>query len=280
MFEKRNQVGGGERAKGHDGEEYEGSPQDASALLMNCVETLISKAVGRDVRQIHDGLKALHTQLLQAIVKLHAMSELLDDKLAPFRTQLTKIEAGQQQINYSLERIAERQEQLTEESKLLESASRRNQLLANEHYENHVIQPMVRSLIPTLDYVEDARDGIPGRGEDGDERIQELTEGVLIQLGQFLSAYGVEPIQHRAGAKFDPTEMKSVKTVTTHDKRLDKYVAKSLQAGFRGPQQRLLRPESVVLYKYCEPSMKSNKQRRNHETGIRSRQSSLQNGRA
>jgi molecular chaperone GrpE (heat shock protein) len=51
--------------------------------------------------------------------------------------------------------------------------------------------------------------------------------------------------------------MKPVSRVSTTDKRLDGLVAKSLQIGFRWNQQRLLRPESVSIYKYVQANIKS-----------------------
>ena len=261
MFEKRNLVTERERIRGHDGEEYDASAQDIAQSMANYVEALIAKAVERAIGQTNVGICALHTQLSEVINQQQAILEQLDDKLAPLRTKTSKIEAGQQQIGYSLERISERIEQLRAESQLLENASQEKQLLTHEYYENHIFLPMVRSLIPIFDFVEDARNGTPSSG-NAEERIQKITEGVSIQLVQFLSVHGVEPIQHKIGARFDPSEMRPVKTETTHDKRLDNRVAKSLRTGFRGQQQRLLRPESVALYKYRESkSITSEKER-------------------
>jgi molecular chaperone GrpE (heat shock protein) len=51
--------------------------------------------------------------------------------------------------------------------------------------------------------------------------------------------------------------MKPVSRVSTTDKRQDGLVARSLQIGFRWNQQRLLRPESVSIYKYVQANIKS-----------------------
>ncbi|MHC4538692.1 MAG: nucleotide exchange factor GrpE, partial [Planctomycetota bacterium] len=244
-----------EKVKGHDGEEYEDSTQNAALSLANCVEALIGRMLEKAIERTNVELGLFRSELSHVLGKQQATLELTDEKLAPLSAQLAKLQTGQQQISYSLERVEERLEQLNAESKLLENASRENRLLTEEHYENHVFQPMVRSLFPAFDLLDDAQNGIAERTEDSDKRTQQLIEGILIQLGQFLSAYGVERIEHKPGAKFDPAEMSPVKTVTTHDKRLDNRVGKSLRAGFRGPQQRLLRTESVALYRYREPKL-------------------------
>jgi len=152
-----------------------------------------------------------------------------------------------------LERIEKQLDQLIAGNKLLENASQENRILSEEHYQDHIVEPMVRSLFPVIDLINDAKNRNMDSGKDENTGANGLTEAIFIQLQQFLSAYQIEPIQHQPGAKFDPRQMRPLKTVSTQDKRLADRVARSLQAGFRCGRERLLRPESIALYKYCQP---------------------------
>ena len=126
-----------------------------------------------------------------------------------------------------------------------------------QHYEDHIIQPMARSLFAVIDLVEDAHKPRKDNNCQTGQDQADLIEAVRIQLEQFFQNYGVEVIRHQPNTQFNRQLMKPVSRVSTTDKRLDGLVARSLQIGFRWKQQRLLRPESVSIYKYVEANINS-----------------------
>ena len=182
------------------------------------------------------------------------IAEKVLESLIPMASQLTKVETQQKQLNLQLGSIEKILGNLSSHSKLLENASQTNLLLGKQHYEDHIIQPMARSLFAVIDLVEDARK--PRKDNNCQDQV-ELIEAIRGQLEQFLQNYGVEVIRHQPNTQFNRQLMKPVSRLSTTDKRLDGLVARSLQIGFRWNQQRLLRPESVSIYKYVEANIKS-----------------------
>jgi hypothetical protein len=249
MFDRRSQAESSEITQG--GREHEKLASEAAVLFTDCIKLLVSKAMEEILDQMTAGIAALHTAHAAITRSQQAILNKFDDRLAAVNSRLATIETGQQQIIYSLQHVEEQLEGLIAESKLLENASQEMRLLSKEHYQDHVIEPMARSLFGLFDFVEKAR-GTTARCS-GNGEIQEFIEAVSVQLRQFLSSYQIEPILHKPGAKFDPGEMRPVKTVCTHDRRLADRVERSLQAGFRCGRERLLRAESIALYKYREP---------------------------
>ena len=168
----------------------------------------------------------------------------------PMLCQMGQIETKQQQTIYAIDSIKKQLEILTSNSKLSENANRVNQSLSKQHYEEHIIQPMVRSVFPVFDVIYDAKNFWRNNNQFTEKRTKDLIDAVLTQLKQFLQIYDIQIIEHKSGATFDPQIMKPVRTVTTDHKELSGRMAESLQIGFRLGQQRLLRLETVSLYKY------------------------------
>jgi len=188
------------------------------------------------------------------------IAEKVLEKLIPLASQLTQVETGQKQTKFQLDSIEKILSNLSSHSKLLENASQTNLLLGKQHYEDHIIQPMARSLFAVIDLIKDAGKSRKDNNCQVDQDQAELIEAIRIQLEQFLGNYGIEVIRHQPNTQFDRQLMKPVSRVSTADKKLDGLVAKSLQIGFRWNQQRLLRPESVSIYKFVRTHINPIKQ--------------------
>lgn len=189
-------------------------------------------------------------QLFQVLQQLTAasMTNCLQDmprQVTQLSNQVSQVETKQQQSLYNLESVKQQVEKLTSTNKLLENASETNHLLGKEHYDEHVIQPVVRSLFPVLDLIEDAR-----KHWSNSKRIIELFNVIWSQMEQFLAIYDVHVIKHAAKDEFNPQIMKAILWVPIDKKRLDGRVAESLQIGFQLGQIRMLRLETVSLFKY------------------------------
>ena len=57
-------------------------------------------------------------------------------------------------------------------------------------------------------------------------------------------------IKHKINDKFDPKQMRPIEWAITEDSRQDGLVAESMQAGFCQKNERMLRLETVSLFKY------------------------------
>lgn len=176
------------------------------------------------------------------------IAEKVLESLMPMASQLAKVETQQKQLNFQLDSIEKVLSNLSSHSKLLDNASQTNLLLGNQHYEEHIIQPLVRSLFPVFDLIEDAR-----KHWSRSPQNTELLSAISSQMGQFLATYDVHIIQHQANNKFDPKTMKPITWISTEDAQLNGHIAESLQVGFRLGTERMLRLETVSLFKY-QPS--------------------------
>jgi len=235
--------------------EYPDSAQRPAPILGGALAGLIEQAVQQISCWMEGRQSALERGLSQSIAKQQACCDRVLTRLEALEAQLAKLEAGQRQVLYELGVLQDQQRRLEEESKLLENASNENRLLAEQHYQQHIIEPMARSLFAVFDFVEDVRKVASVGGREDDAHIDALIEGILVQLRQFLSVYEIEPLRHSPTAKFDPSVMRPVKIIHTDNKPLDNRIGESLRSGFRWRQRVLLRPESVTLYKYKETQM-------------------------
>lgn len=200
------------------------------------------KEVMKENRDVGEKLSSALAELMSRSVNDSIGN--LPEKLMQLDHELHKVQIRQQQFSYDLEAIKRSLEKLSANNTLLENASRANQCLTNDHYSQHIIEPMACSLFAIIDLIEDAQSSSP------DQPGNELCNSVKTQLLQFLAGYGIEVIRHKQGCEFNRKLMNPINTVSTQDKNLDGRVAKSLLSGFRWKDQKLLRAESVSLYKF------------------------------
>lgn len=220
---------------------HEGSLDDSNAPREPTEESgpgiLLSEALG---------------QLLEA--SSQRCHEGMVEQTMPLLYQVEQITTSQQRFTRQLQVIGKQLEVLGANSQLLENASKTNQLLGRQHYDEHVIQPLLRSIFPVFDLIQDARKHWGQEKEPIDQGTIDVIDAVWSQLQQFLATYDVHLIQHQFGEVFDPRQMKPVKWVLTTDQTVDGRVFESLQPGFQMSQGQMLRHETVSLLKYQSPS--------------------------
>jgi molecular chaperone GrpE (heat shock protein) len=193
-------------------------------------------------------------QLFQILQQLMGTSmsnclQNMPEQIVKLSNQLSQAETKQQQSLYDLESVKQQLGKLASTNKLLENASETNQLLSQEHYSQHIIEPMVRSLFPIFDLITDSHK------YHSDLSCKEMTlmHSIYSQLQQFLANYGIEITKHTTGDSYNPKTMKAIKWEVTSEEHLEKSIARSLQVGFKLGQTRILRMETVSLFKY-QPS--------------------------
>ena len=79
------------------------------------------------------------------------------EQIVSLSNQISQVERKQQQSLYDFESVKQQLDNLTSTNKLLENAGKANQLLGQEHYGQHIVEPMVRSLFPVFDIIADSR---------------------------------------------------------------------------------------------------------------------------
>lgn len=172
--------------------------------------------------------------------------EAIPENIIQLSNKIEEISRKQQQSLNSFESVRQLIENTVSANVLLEKAGQTNFLLGTEHYEKHIIEPMLCSLLPVIDIIEDSRKHNQICSSDAVGVINSIYSQVI----QFVSNYGIEIFSHSHGDKFDPRSMKPIKWELTSEASLNNTVAKSLQAGFKDGPTRILRMETVSLYKY------------------------------
>lgn len=188
------------------------------------------------------------SQALKKVIEMAHQNSTQDmaEQNIPMLYQMSQVETRQQQSLYQLEAIKKQLDALAANHKLLENASRSNALLGQQHYQQHVFEPLLRSVFPVFDLI----NGAENIKDDPDFQQSEILGTVWTQLEQFLANYDVHIIQHTPGQSFNPKVMKPMKWTLTTDQALHRHVCRSLQIGFRLGQGQVLRQEIVCLYKF------------------------------
>ena len=172
-----------------------------------------------------------------------------EDKLTKLFDQINWLDKKHEKSLLAGEAIKQLIENMVSASSLLDKASQVNLQLGKQHYDDHIIIPMVRSLFPVFDVITDYR----CHRDDADD----LTGSILSQLRQFLAVYDIEIIEHSEGVEFDPKTMKPIGFKQTDKKHLDNRLSQSHRPGFKMGQERILKPQVITLFKY-QPSKTNN----------------------
>lgn len=171
----------------------------------------------------------------------------------PLQANLEKLAGALQLVQKGQRDLDGRVQDLVSQSQLLEKASQERRQLSQEHYQHHVIEPMVRLLFPIVDVLEKAK-GIKGANSIYIDKVQwAAIEQIQVYVNQFLGAHDITIVKSRSGARFNPKIMKPVQCVACRDSDRDSCVVESLQSGFIHGTGRVLRFESVALYRYQKP---------------------------
>lgn len=126
--------------------------------------------------------------------------------------------------------------------------TRHQERLSDEHYQRHVLDPVVGSLFPLVDLTFSVRD------EDS-----EFVTGLRRQLIDTLERLGMNALAPHPGEEFCASTMKPCRTLPTPDAHRDQTVCHVNRLGFRRGR-RVLRPAHVTVLRY-EPTHENLKER-------------------
>lgn len=158
------------------------------------------------------------------------------------------IAKNQQQNQIQFTNLSQQLKNLESLQTLLETINETNRKLSAQFFDEQIIQPMIRSLFPLIDFTNKAKESLKENTHRYQLALQYIA-AIQTQLDQFLINFGIERFHHITEEPFNPKIMKPLKSIHTNDKRLNGLVAESLQHGFK-KQDQILRPETVSLYKY------------------------------
>jgi len=173
----------------------------------------------------------------------------LDNKLQKIDERMEEIHKIAEETNKAVANCAHSVQTLSAKSKALEHASSELGRLGENFYERHVLEPMIRSIFPLFDLVEDAYPA-EDKGKNADPGTKLIT-AMGSEAIEFLAQYGIEPFRHEAGDKFDEKTMQPIKIVEAKGEEQDYKIKESCKSGFKWGQ-RVLRAEPVVLYRFKE----------------------------
>ena len=173
----------------------------------------------------------------------------LDKKLQKIDERLDETNKIMSETNKAVADCARGVQTLSAKSQALEHASNELGRLGENFYERHVVEPMIRSIFPLFDLLEDANPD-DGTNEDSSPAAK-LTTALGSEAVEFLAQYGIEPYRHAAGDSFDGQTMQPIKVVEAEEKEQDYKIKESCKSGFKWGE-RVLRAEPVVLYRYKE----------------------------
>ena len=202
----------------------------------------------------------LEQMLPQAIAQILAMPQTLEQiqqSQSEQSEQIAQLEETQSLQGQSLQSLEGSTQKLTEAVKALygkqeclERTSRQNTLLSEQHYQQHVIEPLVRRIFPLIDILSESGSG--SNGNQFPNARSDILAALAAELRELLAGYGVEPIQVADGSPFDAKIMKPVRFVTTFRSKDDKIVESMDRLGFRRDEL-ILRPAAVCIYCFKSP---------------------------
>lgn len=173
--------------------------------------------------------------------------------------KLEEIQSLQGRSLQSLERFTLKQTEAVEalygKQDCLEQTSRQQTLLSEQHYQQHVIEPLVRRVFPLIDMLLETASG--SNGEQFPNAQTDLLEALRVELYELLAGYGIELIRATTGSPFEGKIMKPVRFVPTPRARKDKKIESVVRPGFRRGE-RILRPVMVAVYRFEDSKQISN----------------------
>ena len=204
-----------------------------------------------------DDQPPLEQMLARAIAQILAMPQKLE-QIQQFQAeqceQVPQFQEAQslqgrslQKLEGSVLKLTEAVEALYGKQDCLEQTSRQQTLLSEQHYQRHIIEPLVRRVFPLIDMLLEATSGSDGQPHPNDQL--DLLEALKAELHELLAGYGVEPIRATAGSVFEAKTMAPARLVPTYRQENDKMVESMLRLGFRRGEQ-ILRAAMVSIYRF------------------------------
>lgn len=184
-----------------------------------------------------------------------------DPSLAHAEEILTRQEAQGKELTGLRQDVVAIQNGMTQLAKAIQSSAQHTKslALANEeinrlgelHWNKHIVEPMVCHIFPMVDLISGYR---AVAGQDAAKPDSQPLQAIKTMLTQYLAVYGIECYLPAHGARFNPRFMNATKVASTSEQKQHNRVRACLQMGFKWGQGAAIRPASVQLWRYQQPS--------------------------
>ncbi len=148
-----------------------------------------------------------------------------------------------------LEKLTQALEDQQSTVRLLERAGENEAKLLDRHYEERVVEPLVRGLIQLYDMINEAWEKFQEAPDSQTKGILSLLDTLKDTFEQFFFIYSVEIFRSPVGTPFDRQTMRTIRTEPTSNRDHNQTVARVLRSGAQR-LGRVLRPQSIILYRY------------------------------
>ncbi len=179
-------------------------------------------------------------QIRQSIEQQRDLIARLEKTQAMHGRDIQRLDGSVRKINSDMEAFYQRQN-------CMEQASERLTLLSQEHYQQHVLDPLARRILQLLDTVDEASS--KGGAQQGNNEESDICRAFRANLLELLANYGIEQISADQGSVFDPKVMRPVRFAPTDCGQRDKTVESVVRHGYVS-DSRVLRPAMVSIYRF------------------------------
>lgn len=207
------------------------SANNAEERVLTALRHLIS--LPASLARIHEGLEKVGAQLNAQLQAQAAYQERLD-----------RGEEAVLAIRQGLEGLFRKQD-------VLDRASQEQSLLADRHYYEHVILPLVRHVSPIHDWSTELLLNGTGGSFDHGGQISKFAEAIQAQVKEWLAVYGIEPLNAPPGCRYDPKTMSALNPSDADGAGHDVVVTESVRIGLRCGE-RILREQVVRVRKLAD----------------------------
>lgn len=159
-----------------------------------------------------------------------------------------------QQVNSLLKDLYINKQEFSEKDSLIKDLHKELQGYKGDLYKQ-ILSPILLELISWTDKIRNtasyyhrdvASDELPGLFK----RLLEEYEKLSVQVEDILYNFDVEPYSSKEGEPFNVKRHKAVMTESIADSEKDKTIKSNVKVGYMDSQEKIIRKEEVVVYKY------------------------------
>lgn len=159
-----------------------------------------------------------------------------------------------QQVNSCLKDLYINKQDISEKDSIIKDLHKELQVYKGDLYKQ-ILSPIILELISWVDKIRNTasyyhQEIIPEQYPVWFKRLRDEYEKLSIQVEDILYNFDIEPYSSQEGEPFNVKRHKAIMTELTVDSEKDKTVKSSIKVGYMDSQEKIIRKEEVVLYKY------------------------------
>lgn len=159
-----------------------------------------------------------------------------------------------QQINSSLKDLSFSKQEFVDKDSIIKDLHKELQEYKGDLYKQ-ILSPIILELISWIDKIRNTasfyyQDITSEQLPDFFNRLRDEYGKLSIQVEDILYNFDIEPYSSEEGESFNVKKHKALLTELTVDSKKDKTVKSSIKAGYMDSQERIIRKEEIVVYKF------------------------------